>query len=127
VSGGEPLQQAVALTALLARIRQETSLSTLVFTGYSWSEIASSNRHVRLPCDFLDQIDVLIAGRYRHEQRVARGLKGSANKTIHFLSSRYTANDLEAVPEAEVCIEPNGEIILTGIEPMSSWTILNHT
>src|SRR5213075_2164477 len=39
VSGGEPLQQRAALHALLRRVRRESSLSVLVFTGYSWDEV----------------------------------------------------------------------------------------
>src|SRR5262249_40368896 len=36
VSGGEPLQQRPALLALLRRVRRETNLSVLVFTGFTW-------------------------------------------------------------------------------------------
>ena len=36
VSGGEPLQQPRALLALLKRVRAETPLSIIVFTGYTW-------------------------------------------------------------------------------------------
>src|SRR5512146_1753784 len=39
LSGGEPLQQVQPVLALLKRVRKETSLSTLVFSGYTWQEI----------------------------------------------------------------------------------------
>src|SRR5437867_3434145 len=39
ISGGEPLQQRRPILTLLHRIRTETSLSTLVFTGYTWDEL----------------------------------------------------------------------------------------
>jgi organic radical activating enzyme len=79
VSGGEPFQQRRALLALLQRLRQETTLSVLVFTGFTWDEI------LRLPKtnELLACIDVLIAGRYDHTQHLARDLRGSANKTVH--------------------------------------------
>ncbi|HPO59166.1 MAG TPA: hypothetical protein PLV53_10005, partial [Anaerolineaceae bacterium] len=62
--------------------------------------------------------DVLLAGRYLQEERVASGLLGSANKTVHLLTPRYTLADLLAVPEAEITIAPDGEIHLSGINPL---------
>jgi anaerobic ribonucleoside-triphosphate reductase activating protein len=115
VSGGEPLQQRPALLALLRRVRRETPLSVLVFTGYSWDEVQ------RLPgaADLPACIDVLIAGRYEEGRRLARDLRGSANKTVHFLTGRYAPADLQAVPEAEVVIEPDGEVVVSGIDPLN--------
>ncbi|MGH9847131.1 MAG: 4Fe-4S single cluster domain-containing protein [Blastocatellia bacterium] len=114
ISGGEPLQQLRPLVALLRRVREETDLSVLVFTGYTWDEIR------RMPeADALfAQVDALIAGRYDHTQRLARNLRGSANKTVHFLSDRYTMDDLQAVLPAEVIITAEGEVVISGIDPV---------
>jgi len=77
-------------------------------------------RYPDLPsADFLNYVDVLIAGRYDRQQHVARSLRGSANKTVHFITDRYTAEDLESVPHAEVFISPHGELILSGIQPVA--------
>lgn len=114
ISGGEPLYQHRALENLLAIIRKNSNLSVLVFSGYTLDEI----RRIPGSQAFLEKIDVLIAGRYQADQRVASGLIGSANKTIHLLSSRYTISDLEAVPQAEIILSPEGEIILSGIDPL---------
>ena len=115
ISGGEPLQQPQALLKLLKGVRQETGLSTLVFSGFTWEEI------LRFPraADLLAQIDVLIAGRYDQGRRLAHGLIGSENKTLHFLTDRYTIADLQAVPEAEALITTSGEILLSGINPVT--------
>jgi anaerobic ribonucleoside-triphosphate reductase activating protein len=96
-------------------VRQQTALSTVVFTGYTWDEVQ------RLPHGeaLLASVDVLLAGRYDASQRLARGLRGSANKTVHFLTGRYTAADLATVPPAEVIIAPGGIIEMTGIDPLS--------
>ena len=112
VSGGEPLQQARPLAALLQRLRVETSLSILVFTGFNMPEIE------RVPETeaILASIDVLIAGRYQAELRLARDLRGSSNKTVYFLTKRYTPQDLEKVPHTEAIITPQGEILITGID-----------
>jgi anaerobic ribonucleoside-triphosphate reductase activating protein len=114
VSGGEPLQQRTALLALLQQMRRATPLSVLVFTGFTWEEVG------RFPeaGELLACTDVLIAGRYEVGRRLARGLVGSANKTVHFLTDRYTTADLEAVPLAEVLISAEGEVVLSGIDPV---------
>jgi anaerobic ribonucleoside-triphosphate reductase activating protein len=68
--------------------------------------------------EFLSYVDVLIAGRYDHTQRLARDLRGSANKTIHLFSGRYTMSDLQSVPSAEVIITADGEVVMSGIDPV---------
>src|SRR6266852_4410273 len=69
VSGGEPLQQRPALLSLLLRVRAETSLSVLVFTGFTWDELRSlPDADTLLAC-----VDVLIAGRYDQARRLAVG------------------------------------------------------
>lgn len=114
VSGGEPLEQRPALLALLRRVRAETGLSVLVFTGYTWEEVAAMPE-----ADSLRQcVDVLIAGRYDAARRLARDLRGSSNKTVHFFSDRYGADDLRAVPVGEIIINPDGEILATGVDPV---------
>ena len=117
MSGGEPLQQREALRALLRALRRRSALSVVVFTGYSRAEVQ------RMPgaAELLACIDVLIAGRYREKQRLARGLRGSRNKTVHLLTPRYTLGDLEAVPETEVIVGPQGEVVISGVEP-ALWT-----
>ncbi len=114
ISGGEPLQQRRGLEKLLRRVRDESSLSVVVFSGYTWEEIQAMPRADEL----LGLIDVLLAGRYDQRQRVADGLLGSANKTIHLLSPRYSLADLDAIPQAEVIVGADGELFISGIDPL---------
>jgi anaerobic ribonucleoside-triphosphate reductase activating protein len=114
ISGGEPLQQLRPLVAILRRVREETDLSVLVFTGYTWDEIGRMPEADAL----LKRVDTLVTGRYDHTQRLARELRGSANKTAHFLSDRYTMDDLQAVLPAEVIITTEGEVMISGIDPV---------
>lgn len=113
LSGGEPLQQAAASAALLAAAR-ELGMSTLAFSGYTLDEIRA------LPggADVLARLDVLVDGRYVAGERLASGLRGSANQRIHLLTDRYTLADVEATPVAEVRIDPRGNVILTGVDPL---------
>ena len=102
------------LERLLRRVRAETGVSVVVFSGYTWEEIQAMPRADEL----LGLVDVLLAGRYDQRRRVADGLLGSANKTIHLLSPRYTLADLDAIPQAEVIVGADGELIFSGIDPL---------
>lgn len=113
LSGGEPLQQAAASAALLAEARA-LGMSTLAFSGYTIEEI----RELPSGPDVLARLDVLIDGRYVAGDRLATGLRGSANQRIQLLTERYTRADVEATPVAEIRIGPTGEVVLTGVNPL---------
>ena len=114
ISGGEPLQQIRPLVQFLKQVRQKTTLSVVLFSGYRWEEIQRMPAHSQL----LANLDVLIAGRYEAAQRLGRDLRGSANKSLHFLTGRYSEQDFTALPEAEISIGVDGEVLLSGIDPI---------
>ena len=114
VSGGEPLQQSLSVLELLSLVREKTDLSVLVFTGFTTEELACSGTLSRL--DKL--VDVLIAGRYVENAAWRSGLIGSRNQNVHFLSQRYCEDDLAAVPVSEVTISADGQVSITGIDPL---------
>lgn len=113
LSGGEPLQQPAASAALLDAARA-LGMTTLAFSGYTLEEI----RELPGGPDVLARLDVLIDGRYVAGQRLATGLRGSANQRIHLLTSRYALADVEATPVAEIRIGPTGDVVLTGVNPL---------
>jgi anaerobic ribonucleoside-triphosphate reductase activating protein len=115
ITGGEPLQQAPALEGLLKGIREKTHLSILLFSGYTKPEIDDipSGRMI------LEYLDILIAGRFVQALRSSKEWRGSSNKTVHFLSSRYTPADFKHIPSAEVLIAPDGTVRVTGINPLT--------
>jgi anaerobic ribonucleoside-triphosphate reductase activating protein len=114
ISGGEPLQQISPLTGLVKLLHKTTDLSVVVFSGFEADEIYRMPGHEAL----LSQIDVLVAGRYRQEERLATGLRGSSNKQLIFLTSRYSKADFESLPEAEIIIDADGQVIYSGIDPI---------
>lgn len=114
LSGGEPLQQPGGLRALLRRVRSETDLSVVLLSGFSWHEVQSFPNSD----EWRSLVDVLIAGRYDFRQHLVRDLRGSANKTIHFFSERYQQPDFDRAPTSEVILNADGEIVVTGVEPM---------
>jgi anaerobic ribonucleoside-triphosphate reductase activating protein len=113
LSGGEPLQQPAAAAALLDAARA-LGLSTLAFSGYTEDEIRA------LPGGpaVLARLDVLIDGRYVAGERLATGLRGSANQRIRLFTDRYQLADVESTPVAEIRIGPTGDVILTGVDPL---------
>jgi anaerobic ribonucleoside-triphosphate reductase activating protein len=113
LSGGEPLQQPDAALAILRGARA-AGLSTLAFSGYTIDEI----REQPLGPAILQELDVLVDGRYVASARNAAGLRGSSNQRIHCLTPRYTIDDVERTPVAEIRITPDGDAILTGVDPI---------
>jgi anaerobic ribonucleoside-triphosphate reductase activating protein len=111
LSGGEPLQQAMAVLSLLQRIKKETNLSTFMFSGYTRAEIETFPVWPELS----ECLDVLICGRYDQTQKHDHGIIRSANQEALFLSDRYTQQDLDQIPENELIIMPDGEILVSGV------------
>ena len=113
LSGGEPLQQPALALALLDAARA-LGWSTLAFSGYTIEEIRA------LPDGpaVLARLDVLIDGRYVSTARVADGLRGSANQRIQLLTDRHTLAEVEATPMAEIRIGKDGEVVLSGVNPL---------
>lgn len=119
ISGGEPLQQLRTVSELVHRIRTETLLSILVFTGFRWEEVLRKLKfESHGKTNLLNEIDAIICGRFDESLRIARGLRGSANKSIRLLTDRYRLEDFHTQPEAEVVLESDGELILSGIDPL---------
>jgi anaerobic ribonucleoside-triphosphate reductase activating protein len=114
ITGGEPLQQAPALLDLLRRIRTQSPLSVILSTGYAWEEVQS----LPLAGALLSCIDVLIAGRYDQSRRLAHGLRGSANKTVHYLTNRYSQADILSTPASELILLRDGEVTISGVDPL---------
>jgi anaerobic ribonucleoside-triphosphate reductase activating protein len=113
LSGGEPLQQPAAAAALLDAARA-LGMSTLAFSGYSIEEI----RELPGGPEVLARLDVLVDGRYVSTDRLASGLRGSANQRIQLLTGRYSLADVATTPVAEIRIGPTGELVLTGVNPL---------
>lgn len=114
ISGGEPLQQSIPLLQLLKIIHKASTLSIILFTGLTWPEVHKIPRAMEV----LANCDVLLAGRYLSTHHLASGLLGSSNKTVHFLTNRYTQADLDDIPPAEVWLSPGGNLTISGIDPL---------
>ncbi|MBK9071586.1 MAG: radical SAM protein [Myxococcales bacterium] len=120
ISGGEPFEQPLALTALVGGIghiqHKDRTPSIVVFSGYTLAEL----RQRPDAAPILAGIDVLIDGRYVAGDRLATELRGSRNQVPHLLTSRYTAAQLAATPELEFRIAADGSMSVTGVAPIAA-------
>jgi anaerobic ribonucleoside-triphosphate reductase activating protein len=78
-SGGDPLMQVDAFTALAKRIRMETNKTIWCYTGYLYEEILKSPRLAQI----LPFIDVLVDGPYMENLRdESLRFRGSSNQRM---------------------------------------------
>lgn len=111
VSGGEPFLQTEGLCKLLRLAHETYGLSTVVYTGFTYSELQAGSE-VNTCLGF---VDVLIDGMYDESQKETSLLaRGSVNQEFHFLSKRYKKEDLYMPGKVEVIIGKDGQVIATG-------------
>lgn len=120
-SGGEPMLQAAGLAEVIRLARQQKELSLICFTGFTWEELREQPPGPGVDM-LLAQTDVLIDGQYVASENNNRGLRGSANQRVHFLSERlrHVDYDFEGRPrQAEIQIS-NGSALLAGVPPQGA-------
>lgn len=78
-SGGDPLEQVEAFTALASEIKARSRKTIWCYTGYCFEEVCRSSRLSQI----LPYIDVLVDGRYNQNKRDAGLLfRGSSNQRL---------------------------------------------
>jgi anaerobic ribonucleoside-triphosphate reductase activating protein len=111
VSGGEPLEQPDAIAELAAGWRAATGSGVIILTGLSWEEIGQDSA----TREAARRADLVIAGRYNERLRIGEGLRGSSNKTYHFLTDEYCIDQFTNLPEFEAVIGKDGTVHVTGV------------
>lgn len=106
ISGEEPFDQYAAVYQLLHSIKTETNLSVMLFTSYSQDAIQAMGKQ-----EILAYIDILYV---KHPKQEDASIESSHQNT-HFLSHRYTEQDLADVSPAEVIITAEGNVIVSGL------------
>lgn len=84
ISGGEPMIQAESIACLLEKLKKaRPELTVIIFTGFRIENlIDDAQQRVLL------LTDLLIDGPYVDTLNDGRGLRGSSNQRLHFLSPR---------------------------------------
>src|SRR5262249_21184815 len=119
-SGGEPMQQAEDLLALIEWLRERLhGLSFGMYSGYSVRELArgrywcQSDRRKREKQHIGERIKshlvFAVVGRYVADRPSVLPLRSSANKKLMLFSRRYCEEDF-GVPEVEVEIDAEGAV-----------------
>ena len=88
LSGGEVFLQIPELHAFLKRVREETNLGVIIYTGYYLDEI----KQMKNPMvdEIIDKFsDIIVDGPYIEELNDGCALRGSSNQKVHFLTERY--------------------------------------
>jgi len=93
-SGGEPMEQAAGLAEVARLARAERDVTVLCFTGHRLETLTGRTG----PDALLAQVDVLVDGRYVASRNDGRGLRGSDNQRIHYLTDRLRGHGLEDSP-----------------------------
>lgn len=88
ISGGEPFEQAAPLKNLLHNLRRSSDLDFMVYTGYTLAEIKA---HGGNRAALLDEVDILIDGRYREDLTGSALYRGSDNQGLYLLTPRAKA------------------------------------
>ncbi|MEV0544355.1 4Fe-4S single cluster domain-containing protein [Nocardia salmonicida] len=94
LSGGEPMMQAAQLAALVRQIRSNADLTIICFTGFTLARLRSNPPNPGV-ADLLAVVDVLIDGRYVAGRDDGRGLRGSDNQVVHYLTDRLRECDYD--------------------------------
>jgi anaerobic ribonucleoside-triphosphate reductase activating protein len=96
-SGGEPMLQAAGLAAVARLARRQRELSIICYTGFTLEQLRARPPGPGVE-DLLAEIDVLIDGPYVAALNDQRGLRGSINQTVHYLTNRLRGNDFTSSP-----------------------------
>jgi anaerobic ribonucleoside-triphosphate reductase activating protein len=123
-SGGEPMQQADALLAVMDSLRDRLpQLSFGMYSGYSELELASGRYWCRSELTQLEKqdlwqrsrshLDFAVLGRYVAGRPSALPLRTSTNQKLALFSARYSEQDFSP-QEVEVHVDAEGAVQMTG-------------
>lgn len=109
ILGGEPFDQYDELYQLALLIK-ENNISIILYSGYTYSQLKKQNKS-----SIFKLVDVLITGPYIEKKRnIKNQLYGSTNQEIHFISNKYSVNDIVNGTYVEVIINPSGSVQVYG-------------
>lgn len=84
LSGGEPFMQASKLAIILAAVKAvRPELDVVVFTGFKLKELDWTEAK-----ELLKFVDVLIDGKYIERLNDNKGLRGSSNQRVNYLTQK---------------------------------------
>jgi anaerobic ribonucleoside-triphosphate reductase activating protein len=124
-SGGEPMEQAAGLAALIHLARRQKELNLICFTGYRYERLRKNPPNQGV-ADLLAEIDVLIDGPYIEALNDAVGLRGSSNQRVIQLTSRLKVDNLDSQSRNFEIKIADGELAFVGIPTPGMMDALNY-
>ncbi len=118
-SGGEPMLQAAGLTAVVRSVRRLREVSLICFTGFTLERLRAQSPGLGVHA-LLDEIDVLIDGRYIAARNDNRGMRGSDNQHVHYLTDRIAPSEYNFASQSrqvEIHVT-DGAALLVGVPPV---------
>lgn len=120
ILGGEPFDQSEALYKLVQRIKSNSNLSIMLFTGYTSKDLEETNPYFS---KIIPLLDIFIEGPYIEEKTdFSREWVGSSNQEIHFITDRY--KHLEKIiykdtndHKIEIRLSKDGSVNINGMLP----------
>ena len=113
LSGGEPMMQAGMLKRFLSEVKRiKPTLTVICFTGFKPKQLQWNEAK-----QLLGQLDVLISGLYVDSLNDNKGLRGSSNQEVTFLTERlieYKEAFNSGTRQLEVIVA-NSDIFITGM------------
>ena len=118
ISGGEPFLQFDELQKLIQRIKQETMLDIMLYSGYTLEHL---KQMIPDSMKFFENIDIFVDGEYIQGKNENEMYRGSSNQKIYFFTDRYKAWQ-EKIMQSKSRnfsfeVKENGEVLFVGIPP----------
>jgi anaerobic ribonucleoside-triphosphate reductase activating protein len=88
-SGGEPMEQAGALTSIVRQVRSKRDIGVMCYTGYKLDYLQQHGNTDQI--ELLKEIDLLVDGPYVAELHDDLLWRGSSNQRLLPLTERYRA------------------------------------
>jgi len=109
--GGEPLHQADNLWWLIRQIREQSSKTIFVYTGYETQELRDLGQLEKLH----ELCDIVVTGRYEQQHRNTNSQwTGSDNQQVIYPLDSRESELPKAINQVEIHIDPNGGTNILG-------------
>lgn len=117
--------QASGLARLAWLARRRRDISIICFTGYQRQALEKAPPGPGV-YDLIEQLDVLIDGPYISRLDDNRGLRGSQNQKVHYITNRLASWNFDENPrQAEIQIL-DGQAMLVGVPPAGLLAAFDH-
>lgn len=118
ISGGEPFLQFAELQKLVGRIKKDTALDVMLYSGYTLEYLKQKIPESEA---FFDNVDIFVDGEYIQEKNDNEMYRGSSNQKLYFFTDRYKSYQEKIMNSRSrnfsFEVKENGEVLFVGIPP----------